>query len=295
MAEDKKSFVLYCDYREHLQLLSDSERGQLFTAILDYANDIEVGDLPPMVKMAFSFIKSQMDKDAEKYAQTVKARSEAGKKSAAAKQQTAANGNKAKQTATEPKPESKAQSHSTNANKQQQPSTNINKSQQNQQTATNGNKIQQIQQSSTNSTDNDNVNDNVNVDVDIIYSPPTPQGGRGGGNDVYSERFKDFWAAYPKKIGKDAALKAFMKRKPSAELLSKMIAAIEWQSQTDQWKKDGGQYIPNPATWLNQGRWEDEPLTPTVSQNANINRNPNASPNISQNPFINGLFNGGDS
>lgn len=282
MAEDKRSFVLYCDYRDHLQLLSDSERGQLFTAILDYANDIEVGELPPMVKMAFSFIKSQMDKDAEKYAQIVKARSEAGKKSAAAKQQKLTNGSETQQTATEPKLESKTKS----------PSTNIIK---NQQAETNANKSQQIQQAATNPTDNDNVNVNVNDDVDVISLPPSPQGGRGGGNDVYSERFKEFWAAYPKKIGKDAALKAFMKRKPSADLVSKMIAAIEWQKQTDQWTKDNGQYIPNPATWLNQGRWEDEPLTPTVSQNANINRNPNASPNISQNPFINGLFNGGDS
>ena len=28
-----------------------------------------------------------------------------------------------------------------------------------------------------------------------------------------------------------------------------------------QWQRDNGQYIPHPATWLNQGRWDDE-LTP---------------------------------
>lgn len=27
--------------------------------------------------------------------------------------------------------------------------------------------------------------------------------------------------------------------------------------QNEQWRKDNGQYIPNPATWLNQGRWDD--------------------------------------
>jgi hypothetical protein len=37
-----------------------------------------------------------------------------------------------------------------------------------------------------------------------------------------------------------------------------MLRALSWQRAQDQWTKDGGQYIPNPATWLNQKRWEDE-------------------------------------
>ena len=68
--------------------------------------------------------------------------------------------------------------------------------------------------------------------------------------------FADFWAAYPKKVGKGAALKAFKKLKASAYPL--LVPAIERQKQSTQWQKDGGQYIPNPATWLNQERWLDE-------------------------------------
>lgn len=41
------------------------------------------------------------------------------------------------------------------------------------------------------------------------------------------------------------------------ELLSQMLSAIKQQCASPQWTKDNGQYIPNPATWLNQGRWED--------------------------------------
>ena len=37
-----------------------------------------------------------------------------------------------------------------------------------------------------------------------------------------------------------------------------MIAAVEAQKQGRAWTKDHGAYIPNPATWINQGRWEDE-------------------------------------
>jgi len=70
--------------------------------------------------------------------------------------------------------------------------------------------------------------------------------------------FDEFWATYPRKAGKDAARKAFAKRKPSLELLNQMIQAIRDQAKTDAWRKDGGQYIPHPATWLNEGRWQDE-------------------------------------
>ena len=71
--------------------------------------------------------------------------------------------------------------------------------------------------------------------------------------------FQSFWTAYPNKKAKPAALKAFTKLKPDAELLAEMLKAIEVQKQSAQWQKDNGQYIPMPTTWLNQRRWEDEP------------------------------------
>jgi len=70
--------------------------------------------------------------------------------------------------------------------------------------------------------------------------------------------FEQFWRAYPKKKAKDSALKAFQKVKPDGELLSSMLKAIEKSKATNDWLKDGGQFIPYPATWLNNRRWEDE-------------------------------------
>jgi len=75
---------------------------------------------------------------------------------------------------------------------------------------------------------------------------------------VVNENFEEFWKAYPKKTGKDLARTAFAKRKVNNELLQTMLKAIAQQKNTDQWKKDNGQFIPMPATWLNQGRWQDE-------------------------------------
>lgn len=80
------------------------------------------------------------------------------------------------------------------------------------------------------------------------------------------DRFSVFWAAYPKKVGKDAARVAFTKRAVRDDLLHRMLEALRLQKQSRDWTKDGGQYIPHPATWLNAARWEDEPtLAPLVS------------------------------
>lgn len=74
----------------------------------------------------------------------------------------------------------------------------------------------------------------------------------------YSALFDMFWKAYPRKVAKDAARKAFDKRKPTQELLDEMLKAISYQMTDDQWKKDDGRFIPHPSTWLNEGRWMDE-------------------------------------
>lgn len=76
--------------------------------------------------------------------------------------------------------------------------------------------------------------------------------------------FIQFWNKYPKKQSKAMALKAFLKLNPNDELLQLILRGVEIQSKTDQWTKDDGKYIPMPATWLNQRRWEDEVKTASV-------------------------------
>ena len=82
-----------------------------------------------------------------------------------------------------------------------------------------------------------------------------------------------FWQAYPKKVGKQAAQKSFAKAIKQTDLQT-LLAAIERQKRGSQWSRDNGQYIPNPATWLNQGRWEDEEMesTPTVTQRSAVTK-----------------------
>ena len=70
--------------------------------------------------------------------------------------------------------------------------------------------------------------------------------------------FDRFWEAYPRKTAKQDAIKAFERLKPDAMMIEMMVKAINAQAQSAQWQDDGGRYIPHPATWLNQHRWEDE-------------------------------------
>lgn len=70
--------------------------------------------------------------------------------------------------------------------------------------------------------------------------------------------FGKFWKAYPRKVGKENAVRAFKKINPNADLVAAMLSALSWQTRSRQWVKDGGAFIPHPATYLNGRRWEDE-------------------------------------
>lgn len=92
----------------------------------------------------------------------------------------------------------------------------------------------------------------------IEKNPHTP-GKRGSGSvHGFPPGFEAFWAAYPRKTAKPDAVKAFARLKPGEPVLQAMLAALARQAASEQWTKDGGQFIPHPATWLNKRRWEDE-------------------------------------
>lgn len=78
----KNSFVLYTDYKQHIDLLTTEEKAQLLDAIFGYAEGNEI-ELDGATKMAFSFIKAQMDRDNDKYQETCEKRRAAGAKGGA--------------------------------------------------------------------------------------------------------------------------------------------------------------------------------------------------------------------
>jgi hypothetical protein len=68
--------------------------------------------------------------------------------------------------------------------------------------------------------------------------------------------FDAFWKAYPRKVARKDAQKAWLTVQP--EDRPKILAAIVRARKTEDWRRDGGRFIPYPATWLRGERWTDE-------------------------------------
>lgn len=84
-------------------------------------------------------------------------------------------------------------------------------------------------------------------------------------------RFADLWAVYPNQVKRKPSLAAFRKLKPSDALINQIIEHVKRRALTYDWTKEGGQYVPALAAFLNQERWNDPirglsavPLVPLV-------------------------------
>jgi hypothetical protein len=92
----------------------------------------------------------------------------------------------------------------------------------------------------------------------------------------YSEDFEAFWQVYPKKTGKGVAWESWKKRKAPLPELSQVLKSVGDCKASFAWRKEGGQFVPLPATWINQRRWEDEagPTQDTSRPNRHIDNTP---------------------
>ena len=78
--------------------------------------------------------------------------------------------------------------------------------------------------------------------------------------------FDQFWQLYPRKKNKGQAERVWAKLLPSDELVAAILDGLERAKAGHDWQKEGGKYIPHPATWLNAKGWEDELGPPSPSQ-----------------------------
>lgn len=93
----------------------------------------------------------------------------------------------------------------------------------------------------------------IEEEVEERSTPIVPK--RGRQRKEYSGEFLAFYKAYPNKTGKAPAFRAWEKERPD---IAVVLTALSLHVKSEQWKKENGKYIPNPATWINQRRWEDE-------------------------------------
>lgn len=81
--------------------------------------------------------------------------------------------------------------------------------------------------------------------------------------DVLPERFEKFWTFYRTHVppecnagNRQKALRAWDKLSPSADLVTKMAAALAKQVKSQAWSTGVG--VPHASTWLNNHGWEDD-------------------------------------
>ncbi len=96
----------------------------------------------------------------------------------------------------------------------------------------------------------ENENEDININKDKNKNNKK--------KEEYTKDFLDFYHLYPKKVGKPKAFESWRRINLTNGLFEKIMAAVALQAKSKQWTKDGGEFIPHPATWLNQERWNDE-------------------------------------
>lgn len=238
------SFVFYESFRDASRNLDDATRLALYEAIMDYSlYGEEPDDGNPIAAAMFKLVRPVLDTNAK--------RRENGRNGGRP-------ANTDNQEASKPEPENKEAESETEANGN--PVETEDKPVENQsETKAEPNHNQELTKPEPDKIYDVDVDGDKDVDVDIYSNPPTsPRRGSGRKKSADMDGFALFWQEYPRKAAKAAALKAWQKLNPSPELVERILAHVRDHKRAQDWIKDGGQFVPYPATFLNGRRWEDD-------------------------------------
>jgi hypothetical protein len=82
----------------------------------------------------------------------------------------------------------------------------------------------------------------------------------------HEDAIERIYSAYPKKVGKGQAVRAIRSAMKSTPFEILAYAVKAYADAVSRWPDSEKQYIPNPSTWFNGRRWEDDPSTWVRSQ-----------------------------
>lgn len=238
------SFVFYESFRDASRNLDDATRLALYEAIMDYSLYGEEPDEGNIVASAmFKLVRPVLDTNAKR-----RENGRNGGRPASTDNQEAPN----------PEPENWKSESETEA--KDNPVETEDKPVENQsETKPKPNNNQEVTKPEPDKIYDVDVDGDKDVDVDIYSTPPTsPRRGSGRKKSADMDGFALFWQEYPRKAAKAAALKAWQKLNPSPELVERIIAHVRDHKRSPDWIKDGGQFVPHPATFINGRRWEDD-------------------------------------
>ena len=210
------NLTLWPDFINVANELTESERGQLLLAILEFLNGKDENELTGAVRIAYVSLRTQAIRDNKGKKEYSEEQSRKGKLGGRPKKETDTVSEK-------PSKNEKAEKAAAFSAKTEKPSKS--------------------------------KKPKVEIETEDEIETEEPPKSPTGDSDA---RFAEFWQAYPRKVGKAAAEKSWKRLHLTAELFAKIMAAVETAKHTEQWQEQNGRFIPNPATWLNQGRWDDE-------------------------------------
>lgn len=245
----------FFDWVEQTAALSDAERGRLFEAILEYGRTGEVPELGGNERFLFPVFKAQLDREEG----TSNLRSKSGAKGGKVKQKPAKEDSE-ENSVSEKQTEAEAGTPLQNGDGE----ANVSKPKQNENSEANVSKPKQnenLQAKLPNKEkEKEEEKEEDNNPLPATQWSPKGKGRKGRPPTELPEDFALFWEEYPRKDSRQEALKSWLKLNPSPELAEAIIQHVRQRKQTWDWQKDGGQFVPHAATFLNQRRWED-PLT----------------------------------
>ena len=206
---NKKSFIMYSNYRRFLSMLSDTEIAELMRAIFCFVEEEEVPKLDSKTEICFAVITDQIERDREKYKKVCERRANAGRLGGKQKHENRLKKEEEKQEKKEEKKEEKQEDSEENISL-----ANVSKSSKCQQmlaNLANVSKSSKRKQNLANLADNDNDNENDNDIAKAIYinQKKTKQ---KKSESCYSNDFESFWELYPRKSDKGSAYKKYLTR-----------------------------------------------------------------------------------
>ena len=215
----KKSFVFNIEWQEILLGYPAEVRLEVYDAIIEYVATGTLLELKPMAKMAFSFIRKELDFNNQKNTETSIKRSEAGKAGMNKRYQKVTNLTNDNKT-------NKYYQDLTNDNSVNEPVLDIN-------------------------LDN-NLELDINLEINNNSLSPLPSPSQAK-KDEWDEEFERFWDMYGKKVGDKSKIQAKFLRLPQAVRLQIFRTLPAYIESTPDKK-----FRKNPETYLNNKSWNDE-------------------------------------
>ena len=218
---NKKSFIMYSNYRKFLSMLSDTEIAELMRAIFCFVEEEEVPKLDSKTEICFAVITDQIERDREKYKKVCERRANAGRLGGKQKHENRLKKEEEKQEKKEEKKEEKQEDSEENISlaNASKPSkcqqmlanlANVSKSSKRKQNIANL-ADNENENENDNENDNENENENENDIAKAIYinQKKTKQ---KKSESCYSNDFESFWEVYPRKSDKGTAYKKYLTR-----------------------------------------------------------------------------------